>query len=199
MKKLFLLGAICLLALWTTLAGAATVTFDSYGSQDTCMPSIDSEGLSFSSAAVDCTNNYLYVWDNSSPHSNGTPALIYGFNGFVAVTQTGGGAFDLNSVEMTLSWYEDAFPSEDITATAHFQGGGTSTMTLTLLQGLQTYNLNFLDVTEVDFSATPSASGYWLMDNVNYNGVTTTPEPGSLVLLGVGILGGIGILRRKRS
>jgi hypothetical protein len=53
----------------------------------------------------------------------------------VAITQTGGGAFTLNDLQMTLSWY-DALPSEDITLTAFFQGDGSTTQTLTLIQGL---------------------------------------------------------------
>jgi len=36
----------------------------------------------------------LYVFDGTSPNGNGTPALIYGFSNAVAVSQTGGGAFD---------------------------------------------------------------------------------------------------------
>jgi hypothetical protein len=41
-----------------------------------------------------------------------------------------------------------------------------------------------------------SGTGYWLMDNVVYNG-GTTPEPGTLALLGSGVLAGLGVLRRK--
>ena len=65
---------------------------------------------------------------------------------------------------------------------------------LTLIQGLQTYNLN-LTGTSVTFSDLPSGSGYWLMDNVVYS--TSTPEPGTLALLGTGALAGLGALRRK--
>jgi hypothetical protein len=33
--------------------------------------------------------------------------------------------------------------------------------------------------------------------NVTYNGAATTPEPGSLILLGTGVLGLAGVIRRK--
>jgi hypothetical protein len=132
MKALWVLLSVTFLA---AFAPAATVTFDGYSPLDTCMSSISSEGPTFS-APVDCSSTYQYVWDGSSPSGNGTPALTYGFNpNPVAITQTGGGAFTLNDLQMTLSWY-DALPSEDITLTAFFQGDGSTTQTLTLIQGL---------------------------------------------------------------
>jgi hypothetical protein len=153
------------------------------------MSPISTGGLSFS-ATLNCgASPYLYVWDGSSPNGNGTPALIYaGFgNGSgVTVTQTSGGAFNLYSVDMTISWY-DANPSEVITVNGN---------PITLIQGLQTYNLNLLGVTSVTFSDVPSGSGYWLMDNVVYS---PTPEPGTMVLLGSGLLAGIGVVRRKMN
>ena len=45
-------------------------------------------------------------------------------------------------------------------------------------------------------SSSPSGTGYRLMDNVMYN-ASTTPEPGTLALLGSGMLAGLGVLRRK--
>jgi hypothetical protein len=34
------------------------------------------------------------------------------------------------------------------------------------------------------------------INNITYNGVTTTPEPGTLVVLGTGVLAAAGSLRR---
>ncbi|HZL68343.1 MAG TPA: PEP-CTERM sorting domain-containing protein, partial [Candidatus Limnocylindrales bacterium] len=40
--------------------------------------------------------------------------------------------------------------------------------------------------------------GYWFLDNVGVNtGGGTTPEPGTLVLFGSGLLGIAGVVRRK--
>lgn len=41
------------------------------------------------------------------------------------------------------------------------------------------------------------ALGYFVMDNVTYNGAT--PEPGSLLLMGSGVLAAVGSLRRRFS
>lgn len=38
---------------------------------------------------------------------------------------------------------------------------------------------------------------YWFLDNVNINQGGTTPEPGTLVLFGSGLLGLAGVIRRK--
>ncbi len=38
---------------------------------------------------------------------------------------------------------------------------------------------------------------YWFLDNVNVGAPPTTPEPGTLVLFGSGILGIAGVIRRK--
>ena len=101
----------------------------------------------------------------------------------MTMSLTGGGTFTLNSVDMAIRWY-DTNPMEMITV------NGNSIM---LMQMLMTYNLN-LTGTSFTFSDLPSGSGYWLMDNVVYN---TTPEPGTLALLGSGMLAGLGVLRRK--
>jgi PEP-CTERM motif len=184
------------MALLASVAGAVPiVTFDSYTPLDVCIPSASTGGLDFTSTSANiCAGDYMYVFDGTSPNGNGTPALIYGFRNAVAVTQTGGGAFTLSSVDMTISWY-DVNPSEDITVVANWAGGGSTSYTLTLIQGLQTYALNYANVSSVDFYALPSGSGYWLMDNVNYG--TATPEPGTLALLGSGVLTGLGVLRRR--
>lgn len=167
-------------------AASPTVDFNSYSPLDSCMSSISSGGLDFNSP-VSCSGSYMYVWDGSSPNGNGTPALIFaGFGTGVSMTMslTGGGTFNLNSVDMTISWY-DSNPSEVIMVNGN---------PITLIQGLQTYNLGLSGVTSVTFSDLPSGTGYWLMDDVVYN---TTPEPGTLALLGSGVIGVLGLVRRK--
>ena len=138
------------------------------------------------------------VWIDN-PNGNGTPSLVY--DGFgsggagVTMTKTGGGAFDLGSLDMTISWY-DNLSSDTVNLVANLLGGGQTTETLSLIQGLQTYNLNLQNVTSVAISEVASNSGYWLMDNVNYNS-SVTPEPGSLLLLGTGLAGIAVAIRRK--
>jgi hypothetical protein len=185
LKTVFVVLSIALLA---GFASATVVDFNSYLPLNTCSTTISTGGLDFTGNGISCNGSFMYVWDGSSPNGNGTPALIFagfGTGSTMTMSLTGGGAFTLNSVDMTISWY-DVNPSEIINTTAG---------ALTLIQGLQTYTLNSTG-TSVTFSDLPSGTGYWLMDNVVYNG-GTTPEPGTLALLGSGMLAGVGMLRRK--
>jgi hypothetical protein len=179
----------CAIALAPALARASTVNFDSFPTLDTCPLTLSSEGLDFAQTGSVC----MGVWAGN-PNSNGTPGLILGFTGQVSTTQTGGGPFDLNSLEMAISWYETARVST-VDVTAHFHGGGTSTETLTLIPSLQTYALNLLDVDRVDFSALSTAGGYWVMDNIDFS-PTPVPEPVTGLLVASGLA--MGALRRRR-
>ncbi len=106
----------------------------------------------------------MYVWDGTNPNSNGTNNLIFGGSNssILKVTRTGGGPFDLLSVDMSISQNDS-----NTTETIYVNGSP-----IYLRQGMRTYTLNLMGVTEVDFTAIVPFSGttpYWLMDNVTYN------------------------------
>jgi len=186
-RKIFALACLAASTLWGT-AYATVVNFDSFSSSS-CTSPLSDGGLTFTNTGSICMGVWL-----GNPNSNGTPGLILGFSGYASITQTGGGAFDLNSFDMAISWYETA-PTSNVNVTAHFNGGGTSTQTLSLIGGLQTYNLSLANVVQVDVSALSTGGGYWVMDNINYN--ANIPEPASLALLGIGVAG-LGAMRRRK-
>ena len=188
-------------------ARATTVDFNAYAHQDTgYLTSVSYQGLTFTRG-----NGALGVWDGNSPNSNGTPALIYGYGSPLTITSTVGGVFNLKSLEMAISWYDDE-PTGNVNVVAHSAGGGLIAETLSLIQGIQKYSLNFADVSSVMVFALPRDSGYWLMDNVNFSlpsdqasddppeqAPTVTPEPGSWFLLGTGMLGLAVLVRQKMT
>ena len=177
----------------SSVASGAVVDFDTFSPTDTCLSTVSSGGLDFANSGSTC----LGVW-LGNPNGNGTPSLILGFTGVADITKTGGGAFDLNSFVMDISWYETAVTST-VDVTSHFQGGGTSTQTLTLTPSLQTFNLNLLDVVQVDVTALSTGGGYWLMDDVNYNAsASSVPEPASIGLVAAGMIAA-AFYRRRRA
>ena len=81
--------------------------------------------------------------------------------------QFGSAGFTLNNFPVAFGWTE-------------FTLTNTATSTSTLL--------------EFTFRNDP---GYWFLDNVGVSTPGTTPEPGTLVLFGSGLLGIAGVVRRK--
>jgi hypothetical protein len=199
MKRLVCVVSFALIA---TSAGATTVDFNSYSPLGRNLSSVSYQGLNFTAGAgtnSPCGVGCMYVFGGSSPNGNGTPALIYGFGDPMTITKTNGGAFNLDDLQMTMSWYNQN-PAAVIQVMANFFGGGSLVENLTLGQGLQTYTLGLDNVTSVSFSDFPHNAGYWLMDNVNYNLTpesVVTPEPGSLLLLGTGLIGLAVAIRSK--
>lgn len=129
--------AVMLVALgvgMTTTAHAGVVTFDSHPTLQ--FASTSDGGLDFASGS-----GVAYIFGAVSPNSNGTPNLILGFgpNDSVTITKTGGGLFDLNSIDMAISWYANT--SADVIT---INGDA-----LTITDKLTTYNLGLLGVSSV--------------------------------------------------
>jgi PEP-CTERM motif len=176
------------------VAQAGTVTFDDSVANSLLLQQFVN-GQSFSDQGLTFTDNgayYMYVWDGSSPNSNGTNNNIFGFGSsdYETIKKTDGGTFDLFSIDLAISWY-DPNSTETITVNGS---------PLTITQMLTNYDLNMMNVMSVNISGVPSDSGYWVADNIVTN-VGGVPEPSTwaMMLLGFAGLGFTGFRRGKKS
>ena len=171
-------------------ARAAVLSFDDLSAPTAPLTSFDYGGLTFSTMAGCGTVEgagaaCMFVWDGSSPNSNGTNNLIFGDVGqgqTVTITHTGGGLFDLVGLEMSQSWFT-SLPSATVTI------NGT---TYSLGQGITTLTTNLFGVTSVTLSGLGTGgNGYWLADNIDLGGPAPVPLPAGLPLMlaGLGVLG----------
>jgi hypothetical protein len=187
--KLKVLAAAAALSL-AAVAGATragVVTFDDAAGNaivDKCVSSFSDQGLTF-------TGSYcMGVWA-LNPNGNGTNSLIYdpyvgGGGGPLTITKTGGGAFSLGDVDLSVSWY-DSNPTETITINGS---------PLTISQTYATYDLGLTDVTSVTISGVASQGGYWLADNLNFS--AGVPEPASWATMLIGLFGLGAVMRASR-
>jgi hypothetical protein len=113
--------------------------------------------------------------------------------------QTNGNPFNLNSLDAV--WWDHYYtnPGESYTITGNFANLTTQTVTGFVASGaFNNIVLNWSGLQSVSFSAsTTTGSGWFAIGDINVSLSSPTPEPGSFLLLGSGVLGLAGMLRRK--
>ena len=186
------------LALAAPAAQAAVVDFDAYPAPNDFLQSFDFGGLNFAySGVAGSYDGDMAVWDSASPNSNGTNNLIFTDNftaNTVTISRTGGGLFDLLSIDFAISWYSTT------SANSLFVNGTELFIDTTLA----TYLLNLNNVTSVTLTGLTDDStnvsylgGFWLADNINYDVVAPIPVPAALPLMLLA-LGALGVAARRR-
>jgi hypothetical protein len=158
-------------------------------------------GFTWSSDMAAVGNGY---YDSTYANTYGAPSGGAAYNGFGddGTTLTSATPFFFNGADFSTWAGNDTYQSySSLTVTI---AGFDSSMNLVGVcsQTLSAASYNFLtcdlaNVSTLVFHNDILTSGHWwLMDDFTYNG-TTTPEPGTLLMFGSGIVGLAGILRRK--
>ena len=197
-----LVAAVCAMT-GTALAG--TVGFDDLAPFTVPPPGYAGINVwdgSFEAINLDCCGASGYANNNVSPQNEafdpfGNPAEL---------GSVGGNVFTLNSFYTGAAWND----GEDLHIVGYLGGvpvpGDDVHVTISSIGPALLVTLNWAGVDEVTFTPSGGTNHGWggsgehfIIDNLTTNGVATTPEPGTLVMLGSGVVGLAGLLRRKLS
>lgn len=173
--------------------------------------------------SISSINNGLYAmedgWQNNRGSSNGTTtAYFYSSNSAIEFTlaQENSDTFALNSIDFSeLFQVSDSafvYAARTVEVTGTLFGGGTVSSSLTLdllsdgangINDFQTLSFdsswdNLSSVTFLASNTPENISTYIMFDNIVLDGgVSTVPVPAAVWLFGSGLIGLIGVARRK--
>lgn len=185
MKKPLLFVVVVMLLCLSSMAFAGTVTinFEQYGAYTQITNQYAGQGISFTNALQLVAPAYDYF--DFPPHS-GSGVITNDPNDPIEVDFTG-------HVTSVSGWYADPF--DGVTVTAYSASNAV----------LDVFNGAAVDGSNDQFEVSGGGIAYITISDVDGNSdsetvddlAVTTPEPGSLALLGSGLLMAIGTLRRK--
>ena len=203
MFKRYLAGAVLALAAGLAATGAAASTH-TLGFEDhaafSCTPGDQQDGgLTFANDFYGCYYSTGHPAD--FPFVPSSTVMGIGYSD-ITITEDDSSVFDLLSFDLSAGVY--TIPGDTTLATGFLHGGGTVQALFTLNDGFEHYDLNWLGLDSVVFSAPQAHDGYVAFDNIRFNGTgfdttSAVPEAAAWAIMLLGFAGCGYMLRRAHQ
>ena len=191
-RSLFLLVA---LSFTPAFASATIITFEESPKVAGATPPDETDVIS-NGFLFDALTDHSHLVNNYMGGDSGS--TFFGADDFVGLntvtmTTVGGGSFDIFNLDLG-NWFTGQ-ESTSLRLTGFYSGGGSISTDIGL-GTFSTYNLfGWVNLSSVVFDSIAGAEKeYWGVDNINVG--NSVPEPASLTLFGLGLLG-MSFFRRR--